>query len=122
MTRRLLVVALALLLALTTDVSAALASDAAGPSAPSVPARVALTGVLAATSTAPCGRTSHHAAIHHVIWIFMENHGYNQVIGAKAAPYENLLASQCGLATNYHGITHPSLPNYIAATSGSTRG
>jgi hypothetical protein len=23
-----------------------------------------------------------------------------------------------GLATNYHNITHPSLPNYVAATSG----
>jgi phospholipase C len=26
------------------------------------------------------------------------------------------------LATNYHGITHPSLPNYLAATGGSTFG
>src|SRR5262249_16826677 len=34
------------------------------------------------------------------------------------APYENALANECGLATNYHNITHPSLPNYIAATSG----
>ena len=25
-----------------------------------------------------------------------------------------------GLATNYYGVTHPSQPNYIAATSGST--
>src|SRR5262249_3703142 len=24
----------------------------------------------------------------------------------------------CGLATNYHNISHPSLPNYVAATSG----
>src|SRR5262249_34829690 len=31
-------------------------------------------------------------------------------------------ATSCGLATNYHGISHPSLPNYIAATSGSTQG
>src|SRR5438046_328727 len=28
------------------------------------------------------------------------------------------LAKECGLATNYHNITHPRLPNYIAATSG----
>ena len=28
------------------------------------------------------------------------------------------LARECGLATNYHNITHPSLPNYVAATSG----
>ena len=28
------------------------------------------------------------------------------------------MATECGLATNYHDVTHPSLPNYIAATSG----
>jgi hypothetical protein len=49
----------------------------------------------------------------------MENHGYGQIIGNAAAPYINrTLAAGCGLATNYHNITHPSLPNYIAATSG----
>jgi phospholipase C len=54
----------------------------------------------------------------HVVWIFMENHSYNSVIGASDAPYINSLAHECGLATNYHNVTHPSLPNYISATSG----
>jgi phospholipase C len=54
----------------------------------------------------------------HVLWIFMENHSYNSVIGSPEAPYINSLARECGLATNYHNVTHPSLPNYIAATSG----
>jgi phospholipase C len=49
----------------------------------------------------------------------MENHSYDTIIGNTAqAPYINTLASQCGLATNYHNISHPSLPNYIAGTSG----
>jgi hypothetical protein len=52
----------------------------------------------------------------------MENKPYNQIIGSSAAPYENQLANQCGLATNYSAVAHPSLPNYIAATSGSTQG
>jgi hypothetical protein len=26
----------------------------------------------------------------HVIWIFMENHGYDRVIGSADAPYINL--------------------------------
>ena len=39
-------------------------------------------------------------------------------MGNPTAPYINFLASECGLATNYHNITHLSLPNYIAATSG----
>jgi phospholipase C len=48
----------------------------------------------------------------------MENHSYGEVIGSPEAPYINGLAGACGLATNYHNISHPSLPNYIAATSG----
>ena len=58
----------------------------------------------------------------HVIWIWMENQNYDSIIGSKYAPFTNRLAASCGLATNYHNITHPSLPNYIAATSGSTLG
>ncbi|HWX74910.1 MAG TPA: hypothetical protein VNZ05_06370, partial [Solirubrobacteraceae bacterium] len=65
-------------------------------------------------ATLPLGSTSYT----HVVWIWMENHSYGEVIGAPEAPYVNGLASACGLATNYHNISHPSLPNYIAATSG----
>jgi hypothetical protein len=52
----------------------------------------------------------------------MENKPYGSVIGSSLAPYENTLAEACGLATNYRAITHPSLPNYLAATGGSTFG
>jgi len=52
----------------------------------------------------------------------MENKNYSSIVGSTAAPYLNSLAGQCGLATNYHAITHPSLPNYIALTSGDTQG
>ena len=52
----------------------------------------------------------------------MENHSYSQIIGSSSAPYINSLANGCGLATNYRAVTHPSLPNYIAATSGDTWG
>jgi hypothetical protein len=48
----------------------------------------------------------------------MENHSASTIIGSDQAPYINSLVSSCGLATNYHNISHPSLPNYIAATSG----
>jgi hypothetical protein len=54
----------------------------------------------------------------HVIWVMMENHRYGAIIGSAQAPYINGLVRKCGLATNYHNVTHPSLPNYIAATSG----
>jgi phosphatidylinositol-3-phosphatase len=52
----------------------------------------------------------------------MENKAYGDVIGSPAAPYENQLARRCGLATSYYGVAHPSLPNYIALTSGETHG
>ena len=39
-------------------------------------------------------------------------------MGSSSAPYFNSIASECGAATNYHNLTHPSLPNYVAATSG----
>jgi hypothetical protein len=53
-----------------------------------------------------------------VIWVWMENHSFGSIIGSAQAPYINGLAKACGLAINYHNLTHPSLPNYIGATSG----
>jgi hypothetical protein len=58
----------------------------------------------------------------HVVWIVMENHSYEQIIGSADAPYINELAARHGLATNFYAAGHPSLPNYIAMTSGSTQG
>jgi phosphatidylinositol-3-phosphatase len=73
-------------------------------------------------SSAPegiCGtRGAPPATYDHVVWIWMENHSYGQIIGSDAAPYINQLASSCGSATNFHNITHVSLPNYIGATTG----
>jgi hypothetical protein len=71
----------------------------------------------------PCGtRSAAPRNWQHVIWIWMENTSYAEIIGNSAAPYLNRLAAVCGLATNYQAITHPSLPNYIAATSGQAWG
>src|SRR5438046_4949969 len=58
----------------------------------------------------------------HVFVIVMENHEYGSIIGSSAAPYINSLASTYALATNYYGASHPSLPNYLALTAGSTFG
>lgn len=58
----------------------------------------------------------------HVFIIMMENTGFDTLIGNPNAPFINAAASNHGLATNYFGVTHPSQPNYIAATSGSTNG
>jgi len=58
----------------------------------------------------------------HVITIMMENKEYGDVIGNRDAPYVNRLARRYGLATRSYGVRHPSLPNYLALTSGSTHG
>jgi phosphatidylinositol-3-phosphatase len=54
--------------------------------------------------------------------IVLENKEYNQIIGRAGAPYLNALARQGAVAANYYAITHPSLPNYLALTGGSTFG
>ncbi len=66
----------------------------------------------------PCGALASPPTYRHVIWVWMENHSYDTIIGSPKAPYINSLAAKCGLATNYHNISHPSLPNYVGATSG----
>jgi hypothetical protein len=72
--------------------------------------------------TGACGTSPGPVVVHHVIWIWMENHDYVDIIGSSSSPYVNELALLCGLATNYNTIAKPSLPNYIAAASGSTQG
>jgi hypothetical protein len=75
-----------------------------------------------AADASPCGTLALSSTNYsHVIWVWMENHSYDTIIGSPEAPNLNSLASQCGLAINYHNISHPSLPNYIAATSGLSR-
>ena len=54
--------------------------------------------------------------------IFFENHSYGQIIGNACCPYINAKASHGRLYTNYHAVTHPSLPNYLAVSGGSTCG
>ena len=66
-----------------------------------------------------------------VFVIMMENHGFDEVIGQLVdqnnvgdpkepllTPFITNLAFTQGLATFYFGVTHPSLPNYLASISG----
>ncbi len=61
--------------------------------------------------------------LQHIFYIMMENHGFSQIIGNTAdAPFINQLAAQGAVATQYFGVTHPSLPNYLAGMSGDYQG
>lgn len=66
---------------------------------------------------------SKNASISHIFIIMDENQPAPNIVGdTKYAPYLNSLINTYGLATNYSAVTHPSLPNYLAITSGSTDG
>jgi acid phosphatase len=58
----------------------------------------------------------------HVVVIVMENEEATDVIGSPAAPFVNRLARRYALASRYYAVGHPSLPNYLALTGGSTFG
>ncbi len=71
---------------------------------------------VGSTAALPASRASH------VVVMVMENAEYGEVIGSSSAPYVNSLARRYGLMTHSFAIRHPSLPNYLALTSGSTQG
>jgi hypothetical protein len=84
---------------------------------------VTFKALVTPTVARPCGvAAAAPRSYQHVVWIVLENKSYAQVIGSGSAPYINRLASQCGLAKNFYAEVHPSLPNYIAMTSGGTQG
>ena len=58
----------------------------------------------------------------HIAVILMENEEYGDIIGSPSAPYINRLANDYALARGMYAISHPSLPNYLALTGGSTFG
>lgn len=62
------------------------------------------------------------APLDHVFLIVLENRGYASVIGNADMPTINALARRYGLATDSHGVAHPSLPNYVALITGDTWG
>jgi hypothetical protein len=58
----------------------------------------------------------------HVYVIIFENKEYSSIVGSSQAPYINSLVAKYGLSTGFTAERHPSEPNYIALTSGSTQG
>jgi len=89
----------------------------------------AIVGPMGA-SAGPASGSSRNAApagvapLKHVFVIMMENTSYDDLLSPSNTntAFIRQLAASNGLATNYFGVTHVSLPNYIAATSGQTWG
>jgi hypothetical protein len=94
-------------------VALTLGCEASGPS----------TETQATTSALEIDDADRGEAFDHIFYIMMENHATDEIIGNDAdAPFINQLAKRSALASQYFGVTHPSLPNYLAAISGSTQG
>lgn len=63
-----------------------------------------------------------HAQPGRIAVLVLENRSWGQVKGNPSAPYLNSLLKHDAVATNYFAITHPSLPNYMALTTGGQDG
>ncbi len=84
------------------------------------PSLAALLLATACQPSAPAASTTTPTpAPKHVFVIVLENTSYAL---ALRQPYIARLARQYAVATNYGEVSNPSLPNYLAMTSGSTWG
>jgi hypothetical protein len=114
-----------LLCALSIPVVAACGANSAGSATDDVGTTAQAVETSAAKAQDEGGERDHERGeqFKHIFVIMMENHATDEIIGNLAdAPYINQLAARHAVATNYFGVTHPSLPNYLAAISGSYQG
>ena len=103
--------AMAVVAVLTLVLAMTVASCKSTPAAPA----------SASPTPQPSGSTQ-SLHLDHVFVIVDENKSYSQIVGSPDAPYINGLIKRYALATSYSALFHPSLPNYIALTSGSNQG
>jgi acid phosphatase len=100
-----------------------------------IAATLALATVLAACAATPTSQPDQDRArpaaaptraktetptVTKVLAFVVENHSLRQM--RRGMPWLNKLAKKYGYATDYRGIRHPSLPNYLAMAGGRTFG
>lgn len=54
----------------------------------------------------------------HAFVVIFENHSYADLMGEHGVAYIHLLARKYGLAADYYGVTHPTVPNRVGFWSG----
>lgn len=74
----------------------------------------------ASPSAQPSAQQTAETKVDKLLVFVVENHSQDQM--QKEMPYINSLATKYGYADNFFAIRHPSLPNYLAMTGGSTFG
>ena len=86
-------------------------------------AGLALSAAGAAGASPAPERGGHGAApFDHIYVIMLENHSRSSVIDDPNAPFITSLAHQYAMADQYYGVTHPSMPNYLASIAGDNFG
>lgn len=101
----------------TVDLGVAVDSGADGGGCPGGCATGFLCGVGGV-----CRSSTGVPAFGSVYLVMMENTSLSSLQGNSNAPYINMLFNTAAVATSYTSVAHPSLPNYIALTSGGTQG
>jgi hypothetical protein len=112
--RALAAVALVTVTAASVAMASALPTMSAGAAAPTTRSAAAEPAQATTAPAAPLPR------VRHVFVINLENKGYAQTFGASSpAPYlRTKLRHKGQLLSQYFGVAHHSLPNYIAQLSG----
>jgi acid phosphatase len=64
--------------------------------------------------------TAHAANPPHVLVVVMEDQGYTNVVGTSQAPFLTYLAQNYVSSTQWYGLQHSSLADYVALISGTT--
>ena len=75
--------------------------------------------LLLVVLTGLCFGSDSKPAFKKVVIVILEN---EKISEALAQPYLAKIAKQGALLKNYHGVTHPSQPNYVAMVAGDTLG
>ncbi len=81
-----------------------------------------LISILLAGCTSPAGKSSQASVpnFSHIFVIFFENQDSTDTLGNASMPNLNRFIDENVNLTSYYAVAHPSLPNYLALTSGST--
>jgi hypothetical protein len=85
-------------------------------------AGLVVSGITAASAHGRGGDEHHGSRLDHIFVIMLENHSKSSVIDDVNAPFITSLAHTYGMASNYFGVTHPSMPNYLATIAGDNFG
>ena len=97
-------------------------SPAARASTSAPPTATTSTGGVVGPTPTPTRSTPGTPRFTHIVLVILENHAYSQIVGARDAPFLNMLVASGAVMTQSYAITHPSEPNYLALFSGSTYG